>query len=404
MSFKQFKLKNFIIDNLSSNGIKTPTDIQGKTIPYILDGRDIIAEAKTGTGKTLSFLIPIFNNLSPEDKSLQALILAPTRELALQITSEAKKLAEGTKINVLSIYGGQDINAQIKKMNNGIHIAIATPGRLIDHMKRGTVDLSTVKQFVLDEADQMLYIGFRNEIEFILKHTNKKRQLLCFSATIDSKVKKISYRFMKEPIEISLKENDKTLDLINQRLIKATDRWKKEALFIELDKTNPFLAIIFCRTKRRADKLEAEMTEHGYLCNKLHGDMTQSARQKVMQSFRDIKFQYLIATDVASRGLDISGVSHIYNYDMPENAETYIHRIGRTGRMGKDGEAVTFVAPRDENLLKEIEKTIGYGIEFSIHEHNKKEENKPKKSFDKTHMKKLRKVQKFGNKNKKKKK
>lgn len=401
MSFKKFRFKNFIIENLKNNGITTPTEIQNKAIPLILDGKDVIAKAKTGTGKTISFLAPIFDKIDSDSKELQALILSPTRELALQITSEAEKLCENTPINVLSVYGGQDIAAQIRKMDRGVHVVVATPGRLIDHMKRETISLKKLNTMVLDEADQMLYIGFRNELEFILKNTNKSRQLLCFSATIDSKVKKISYRFMNDPVEISLDDEENALKFINQKIIKASDRWKKEALFQELDKTNPFMAIIFCRTIRRADKLESEMTQHGYLCNKLHGDMTQSARQKVMQSFRDIKFQYLIATDVASRGLDITGVSHIYNYDMPENPESYIHRIGRTGRMGKDGEAVTFVAPRDESVLKEIEKMLGFNIDCSVHEHNKKTEDQGKKSFEKNHVKKLRKIQKFSNKNKK---
>lgn len=370
--FKQLGLDSPLIENLKKQGIITPTPIQSITIPRILNGTDIMAEAQTGTGKTLAFLLPIFQNLDPDSPFVQALIVTPTRELALQITSEAKKLAQNTDINILPVFGGQDINAQLKKLNGKVSIVVATPGRLLDHLRRETVDLMHLSTLVLDEADQMLFIGFRNEVEMILKSTNADKQMLCFSATLDSKVKKLAYKFMNEPLELKVAKKNVTLDTIDQKAVRVSDRWKQESLFDELDKTNPFLGIIFCRTKRRVDKLEEDMSKSKYLCNKLHGGMTQSARQKVMKSFRDAKIQYLIATDVAARGLDISGVSHIYNYDMPEDTETYIHRIGRTGRMGDDGIAITFVAPKDEALLDEIEKKIKMKIPSHEYLKNKK--------------------------------
>jgi superfamily II DNA/RNA helicase len=355
---KNFGFKDVLVSNLKKQGINTPTPIQNLTIESILDGNDLMAEAQTGTGKTLAFLLPIFQKLDTNNPNVQAVVLTPTRELAIQITSEAKKLAENTDFNVLAVFGGQDFSSQLRKMKTGIHLIVATPGRLIDHIGRGTVDLSSINTFVLDEADQMLHIGFKNEVETILKATNSEKQVLCFSATLDSKVKKLAYKHMVDPLEFSVAKKNITLDTIKQKVIFASDRQKQDALLKELDKINPFLAIIFCRTKRRADKLEMEMSIKKYNCNKLHGSMTQSSRQRVMKSFRDAKIQYLIATDVAARGLDITGVSHIFNYDIPETPETYIHRIGRTGRMGESGVAITFVAPKDVLLLQDIEKEI----------------------------------------------
>lgn len=357
-NFKDLGLELPIIKALEAQHIKKPTPIQTLAIPVILDQQDVIAEAQTGTGKTLAFLLPIFQQLDKSNAPVKNLIITPTRELAIQITNEAKKLDYNNAVSILAVYGGQDINAQLHKLKRNIDIIIATPGRLLDHLRRGSIDLSQLQTLVLDEADQMLHIGFKNEIEMILKQTNKSKQMLCFSATLDSKVKKLAYQNMNKPIEVAVQKETVTLKSINQKVVRSSDRWKQEALFQEMDETNPFLGIIFCRTKRRADKLEADMTQAKYLCNKLHGDMTQNARQRVMKSFRDAKFQYLVATDVAARGLDITGVSHIYNYDIPESPEAYIHRIGRTGRMGDDGCAITFVAPKDEIILSAIEKQI----------------------------------------------
>lgn len=339
-------------------GITSPTPIQEESVGLIKSGNDVIAEAQTGTGKTLAFLLPILENISPELGHVQALIVSPTRELAIQITKEAEKLCENTDINLLAMYGGKDIGAQLKKLKKNIHLVIATPGRLLDHIERETIDLSKLKVIVLDEADQMLFMGFRIEVETILRQTPKNRQMLCFSATMDSAVKKLAYKYMNNPSVVSIEKEEITLTNIKQNVVETTDRGKQDALCAVLDSDNPFMGIIFCRTKARVDKLEEVLHRRKYNCAKLHSDVKQSHRERIMKSFRNADIQYLIATDVASRGLDISGVSHVYNYDIPENAETYIHRIGRTGRAGEEGYTCMFVDPKDHNTLKEIEEAI----------------------------------------------
>ncbi|MBL4937388.1 DEAD/DEAH box helicase [Clostridium sp. YIM B02515] len=362
MNFDQLGINEDIVKILKNNGITEPTPVQSESIRLIKNGKDVIIESQTGTGKTLAFLLPIFENISANVDAVQALILTPTRELALQITEEALKLKQAKDINILAAYGGKDIGSQLKKLKKGIHLIIATPGRLLDHLERETIDLSKLKTFVLDEADQMLLMGFKNEVESIIKETSKKRQTLCFSATINSDVKRLAYRYMKEPATITISKEEVTLDAIKQQVVETTDRRKQDALCTVLDQDNPYMAIIFCRTKRRADELEASLYKRGYNCEKLHSDILQSKRERIMKAFRNGDFQYLIATDVASRGLDISGVSHIYNYDIPESVESYIHRIGRTGRAGEEGYTCLFIDPKDSWRLDEIEKAIKFKI------------------------------------------
>lgn len=362
MNFKALGLTNNLINTIKNTGITNPTPIQQQSIPLINNGKDIIAEAATGTGKTLAFLLPLFNKINSNSKEIQALILTPTRELAIQITAEANKLKEANNINILATYGGQDIGSQLKKLNNNVHLIIATPGRLLDHLERKTIDLTKLKTFVLDEADQMLFMGFKNEVEKIMKEMPKKYQMLCFSATMDSAVKKLAYRYMTDPSIISVKKEEVTLSAIKQDVVETTDRNKREALCKVLDEDNPFMAIIFCRTKRRVDELEAVLHTRKYNCVKLHSDIPQNKRERIMKSFRNADIQYLIATDVAARGLDISGITHIYNYDIPENVETYIHRIGRTGRAGESGYTCMFIDPKNMKALECIETTIGFKI------------------------------------------
>ncbi len=358
-AFKEFGLEQWLLDGVKKQHIKTPTEIQQKAIPLIEQGVDVIAQAPTGTGKTLAYLLPSLNRIKTHSDALQMLVLAPTRELALQITEETKRLIEGQNLTLLAVYGGVDTQTQLKKLDKGIDIIVATPGRLIDHMKQGTVKLNNLKVLVVDEADQMLLLGFKNEVEFILSNANKgKHQMLCFSATLDSAVKKLAYKYMKNPIECKAETDTVTLENIEQKIVVTTDRWKTEALLDTLEHTNPYLGVIFCRTIRRVDKLEVELSQRGINCEKLHGDLSQNVRQRMMKQFREGKFQYLVTTDVAARGLDISGVSHIYNYDLPETSEIYIHRIGRTGRMGGKGYAISFISPKDEICLKEIETAI----------------------------------------------
>jgi ATP-dependent RNA helicase DeaD len=362
MSFEELGISEDIIKALKRTGINEPTPIQQECISLIKEGRDVIAESQTGTGKTLAFLLPIFENISPEANTVQALIVTPTRELAIQIAEEAKKLSEVKELNILAAYGGKDIGSQLKKLQGNIHLIIATPGRLLDHLERKTVDLSKLRTLVLDEADQMLLMGFKNEVEAIIRETSKKRQTICFSATIDSDVKKLAYRYMQDPLTISVKKEEVTLNSIKQYVVETTDRRKQDALCTVLDQDNPFMAIIFCRTKRRADELELALYKRGYDCKTIHSDIVQAKRERIMKAFKAAEFQYLIATDVASRGLDISGVSHIYNYDIPESAEAYIHRIGRTGRAGEEGYTCLFIDPKDKRTLEEIESAIKFKI------------------------------------------
>ncbi len=366
MNFKQLGLSDDLVNILNNSGISIPTPIQEQSIPIINQGKDIIAEAATGTGKTLAFLIPLFETINPKSDEVQALILTPTRELALQITNEANKLKEVKDINILATYGGKDIGSQLKKLNNNIHLIIATPGRLLDHLERKSINLSKLKTFILDEADQMLFMGFKNEVEAIIKQMPKKKQMLCFSATMDSAVKKLAYRYMNDPAIVSIKKEEVTLNAIKQDVVETTDRNKRDALCKVLDEDNPFMAIIFCRTKRRVDELEVILHTRKYNCVKLHSDIPQNKRERIMKSFRNADIQYLIATDVAARGLDISGITHIYNYDIPENVESYIHRIGRTGRAGEKGYTCMFVDPKNMRDLDEIEQTIGFKINRRI--------------------------------------
>ena len=358
MNFKDLGISEPLVQVLKKSGITTPTSIQEECIPLIKDYKDVIAQAQTGTGKTLAFLLPLFENISPDVCATQALIITPTRELALQITEEANQLAKGKAITVLAAYGGRNIGSQLNKLKGTIHLIIATPGRLIDHIERGTIDLNKVKTVVIDEADQMLLMGFRNEVDQILRATPRNRQTLCFSATMAPNVKKLAYHYTYSPTMVTIEPKKVTIDTIRQEVIETTDRWKADTLCQVLEEDNPFLAIIFARTKRRADELFAKMKKRGFNVQVIHSDIAQNKRERILKSFRDADLQYLIATDVASRGLDISGVTHIYNYDVPETPEIYIHRIGRTGRAGEDGYTCMFVAPKDNLEFNMIERKL----------------------------------------------
>ena len=358
MNFKDLGISEPLVQVLKKSGITTPTSIQEECIPLIKDYKDVIAQAQTGTGKTLAFLLPLFENISPDVCATQALIITPTRELALQITEEANQLAKGKAINVLAAYGGRNIGSQLNKLKGTIHLIIATPGRLIDHLERGTIDLTQTKTVVIDEADQMLLMGFRNEVDQILRATPRNRQTLCFSATMAPNVKKLAYHYTYSPTMVTIEPKKVTIDTIRQEVIETTDRWKADTLCQVLEEDNPFLAIIFARTKRRADELFAKMKKRGFNVQVIHSDIAQNKRERILKSFRDADLQYLIATDVASRGLDISGVTHIYNYDVPETPEIYIHRIGRTGRAGEDGYTCMFVAPKDNLEFNMIERKL----------------------------------------------
>ncbi|CAG7635435.1 DEAD-box ATP-dependent RNA helicase CshA [Paenibacillus solanacearum] len=347
-----------VADALHALGINEPTPIQKEAIPAVFAGSDIVAQAQTGTGKTLAFVLPMLEQINPELPHVQALIVTPTRELAIQIAEEVKRLAPIKKLRVLSAYGGQDVERQIRKLEGNIHIIVATPGRLLDHVRRETVHLHKLSMLVLDEADQMLHMGFLPEVEQIISVTPSRRQTLLFSATMPPRIRDLAKAYMKPAVEIEVKAKRITLDEIEQVVIQTTDRGKLDALCKAMEEDPPYLAMIFCRTKLRASKLNDELLERGYSCDELHGDLTQAKREQVMKRFREAKIQFLVATDIAARGLDVEGITHVYNYDIPHDAESYIHRIGRTGRAGQTGKAVTFAAQRDAQYLEQIERGI----------------------------------------------
>ncbi|CAK7053377.1 DEAD/DEAH box helicase [Tissierella sp.] len=357
-NFKILGISKELEKVLEKDGITKPTPIQEQAIPQLLKGKDVIAQAHTGTGKTFAFMLPIMETIDITKPCIQALIIAPTRELAIQITNEAKKLAQAKNISILAVYGGQDVERQLRKLNKGVNIVIGTPGRLLDHMRRKSIDLGQVKMIVLDEADEMLNMGFLKDVEEIIYKTSKTRQTMLFSATMPKQLRSLAVRYMKEPVQIQIQSEKVTLDEIKQVVIETTDRGKQDALCSVIDEERPFMAIIFCRTKRRVKALNSDLRNRGYNSDEIHGDLSQAKREKVINSFRDMKLQLLVATDVAARGLDIEGITHIFNYDIPEDAESYIHRIGRTGRAGETGKAFTFVTPRDQQDLISIENKI----------------------------------------------
>lgn len=360
--FGKLGINGMSVRALDEQGLHEPTPVQKQVIPIVLRGDDVIAQAQTGTGKTLAFILPIIEKIDVSNPEIQALILTPTRELALQITTESRKYA-AEDINILSIYGGQDVEKQMKQLQGAQHIVIATPGRLLDHLRRGTVNLQRTAMFVLDEADQMLHMGFLEEVEEVIDQIGKDRQTMLFSATMPHQVASLAKRYMNHPVEVRIKTEKVTVDNIEQWVVETTDRNKQAMLRHLLDHYRPFLAIIFCRTRRRANTLCEALLALGYNCDQLHGDISQSKRESVLQKFRNLELQFMIATDVAGRGLDVDGVTHVFNYDIPHDAESYIHRIGRTGRAGEQGVAITLVAPKDQMHLQLIEKAIGIGIQ-----------------------------------------
>lgn len=384
-NFENFKINKNIIESLKKFGIKNPTEIQEEAIPKILDKKDLIVQSPTGSGKTLSFAIPIVEKIKGENKIPKSLIISPTRELAIQISEELEKI-NFNNLKILTLYGGREISGQIQEIKKGVDIVVGTPGRLVDLLTRKEIDFSKIEVLVLDEVDQILLMGFKEEIETILSKVNKKRQTLCFSATIDSQVKKLVYRFTNEPLNIAIENKKDKLENIKQYVVKTTDRRKLNHLCELLNNKNPFMGIIFCRTKVRVDKLEADLSEKGYSCQKLHSDIPQAKREKIMKAFKDVEFQFLVATDVAGRGVDITGVTHIFNYDVPEDVESYIHRIGRTGRAGEKGESFLFVTEKNEEMLKEIENFLGKEIDEIEVEYKTEIESTlelPKKKYNK---------------------
>lgn len=357
IKFTDFRLDADIIKSIHDMGFEEPSPIQGNCIPTIMEGKDVIGQAQTGTGKTAAFGIPIIQRVTTSPK-VQSLILTPTRELAIQVSGELKKIAKHKRIVTLPIYGGQQIGSQIRALKQGVQVVIGTPGRILDHIRRKTLDLTHVKLVVLDEADEMLDMGFIDDIELILKQVDQDRQTLLFSATMPPEIRKLSHRYMKQPKIISVNSSEVTAPLIDQCYYKVLEKNKLESLCRVLDSQEVDLGIIFCRTKRGVDELTEALQTRGYLSDGLHGDLTQIQRDKVMKSFRDSTIEFLIATDVAARGIDVEKVSHVINYDIPQDPESYVHRIGRTGRAGRKGLAITLVTPREIKHLRSIEAVI----------------------------------------------
>ncbi|WP_238557853.1 DEAD/DEAH box helicase [Paenibacillus shenyangensis] len=358
-NFNSFGISSAAIELLAVNGITQPTEVQEASIPALMNGEDAIVQAKTGTGKTLAFLLPIFEKLNLNVTGApQALVVAPTRELALQIATEARKLADAYEgVRILAAYGGQDVERQLRKLEGGCHLVVGTPGRLLDHMGRGTLDMTKIRTLVLDEADQMLHMGFLKEVEQIIMATSPSRQTMLFSATMPEGIRRLSAQYMRKPRDFRVgTEETVPLKLIRQLVVECTPRGKLAALREYIERERPYLAVIFCRTKRRAAALNAELQEMGYASDELHGDLSQNKREQVMKAFRDAKLQLLVATDVAARGIDVEGITHVFNYDIPQDVEYYIHRIGRTGRAGEKGRAITFVTPHDRQELEQIER------------------------------------------------
>lgn len=355
--FKDLNLSEATLKAIDKMGFEEATPIQSETIPLGLTGKDIIGQAQTGTGKTTAFGIPMVEKIDTKNEAIQGLIIAPTRELAIQVSEELYRIGSGKRVRVLAVYGGQDIQRQIRALKQRPHIIVGTPGRILDHINRRTLKLENLETLVLDEADEMLNMGFIQDIESILSNVPAERQTLLFSATMPGPIRAIAERFMKDPEMIKVKAKEMTVSNIDQYYVKVPQREKFDVLARLMDSHSPELAIIFGRTKRRVDELANALSLRGYQAEGIHGDLTQAKRLTVLNRFKAGKIDVLVATDVAARGLDISGVTHVYNYDIPQDPESYVHRIGRTGRAGKEGMAITLVDPREMSYLREVERT-----------------------------------------------
>ncbi|MGX7352207.1 DEAD-box ATP dependent DNA helicase [Enterococcus canis] len=355
MKFKELGLQPELLSAIERSGFEEATPIQEATIPLALAGKDVIGQAQTGTGKTAAFGLPMLQKIDATEAVLQGLVIAPTRELAIQTQEELYRLGRDKKIRVQAVYGGADIGRQIRGLKDRPHIVVGTPGRLLDHINRRTLKLGTVETLVLDEADEMLNMGFLEDIEKIIHEVPTERQTLLFSATMPDAIKRIGVKFMKEPEHVRIKAKEMTADLIDQFYVRAKDYEKFDIMTRLLDVQTPELTIVFGRTKRRVDELARGLEARGYRAEGIHGDLSQQKRMSVLRSFKNGNLDILVATDVAARGLDISGVTHVYNYDIPQDPESYVHRIGRTGRAGKGGMSVTFVTPNEMGYLHVIE-------------------------------------------------
>ncbi|ETT72833.1 DEAD/DEAH box helicase [Paenibacillus sp. FSL R7-277] len=361
-TFAEFGLEPKVLQAITELGFEEATPIQEQAIPLAMAGSDLIGQAQTGTGKTAAFGIPLISKIAREEEKILALVMTPTRELAIQVAEEIGKLTRFKGLRSLAIYGGQDIGRQIRGLKRKPQIIIGTPGRLLDHINRKTIRLDDVQTIVLDEADEMLDMGFMEDIQTILKLVPEERQTMLFSATMPPNIQRLAQQFLKNPQHVSVIPKQISAPLIDQAYVEVPERQKFEALSRLIDMESPDLAIVFGRTKRRVDELAEGLQKRGYSADGLHGDLSQNQRDAVMRKFRDGSIDVLVATDVAARGLDVSGVTHVINFDLPQDPESYVHRIGRTGRAGKEGTAWSFVTPREMDHLHLIERVTRHRI------------------------------------------
>lgn len=356
MKFIELNIQSEILSAIEKMGFEEMTPVQEQTIPLALKGEDLIGQAQTGTGKTAAFGIPMLEKIDVKNTDVQALIIAPTRELAIQTQEEIFQLGRDKQVRVQSVYGGADIRPQIKRLSKNPHVIVGTPGRLIDHLKRRTIIIDNLKVLVLDEADEMLNMGFIDDIQKIISKTPADRQTLLFSATMPKPIQNIANKFMKEPETIRVKSTTLSPKNVEQYYTRVKDGDKFDALTRFIDTQNPELAIVFARTKRRVDEVSRALVQRGYNAEEIHGDIAQHQRMTTLRRFKEGKVEILVATDVAARGLDVSDLTHVYNYDLPQDPESYVHRIGRTGRAGAKGTSMTFVTPNEMKHLKSIER------------------------------------------------
>jgi ATP-dependent RNA helicase DeaD len=362
--FHALSLTPSVLSALERAEYVTPTPIQAEFIPHALDGRDVIGQAQTGTGKTAAFLLPFLNRWrDTNEPGPQCLVLAPTRELVVQVSEEARKLVPSRHCRAVPIYGGQRFREQLDSMRKGFAIAVGTPGRVLDHLSRGTLTFDHVRYVVLDEADRMLDIGFRPDIERILRRCPKQRQTVLLSATMPPPVLRLAQRYMVDPVHVNLSPRRITVENIRQLYVTVSEDRKFALLLKLLEREKPRQCIIFCERKRWADELYRDLRKEHKKVATMHGDLPQPQRDKIMRRFRDAEVTYLVATDVVGRGIDVTNISHIVNYDLPHDPENYVHRIGRTGRMGSDGVAIAFVTPEQGPELTAIESFINQQLQ-----------------------------------------
>ncbi|MCI6857815.1 MAG: DEAD/DEAH box helicase [Eubacterium sp.] len=357
IQFNELNIRPEIIKAVAHMGFEAMSPIQAKAIPVALEGKDIIGQAQTGTGKTAAFGIPVLQKVNPKLKKPQAIVLCPTRELAIQVADEIRKLAKYLpSVKILPIYGGQEISKQIRSLKAGVQVIIGTPGRIMDHMRRKTVKFDNIETVILDEADEMLDMGFREDIETILRDINEERQTMLFSATMPKPIMELARMYQKNPEIIRVVRKELTVPNITQYYYEVRPKNKGEVLSRLLDMYDPKLSVVFCNTKKGVDELVADLKGRGYFAEGLHGDMKQTMRDRVMNRFRSGKTDILVATDVAARGIDVDDVDAVFNYDLPQDEEYYVHRIGRTGRAGKSGMAFTFVVGKEVYKLRDIRR------------------------------------------------